>query len=139
MGETGSITALYTVLVEGDDLSEPVADAVRSFLDGHIILSRALANANQYPPIDIMESVSRLDRAICTKEEIEQVAKARELFAIYGQNEDLVNIGAYAKGSNSSIDLAIDKCPQIRKFLRQMPDELSSRSDNYKQLKEILD
>ncbi|MCH8108187.1 MAG: hypothetical protein IIB30_07510 [Chloroflexi bacterium] len=98
-----------------------------------------MANANQYPPIDIMESVSRLDRAICTKEEIEQVAKARELFAIYGQNEDLVNIGAYAKGSNSSIDLAIDKCPQIRKFLRQMPDELSSRSDNYKQLKEILD
>ncbi len=139
MGTTGSITALYTVLVEGDDLSEPVADAVRSHLDGHIVLSRALANTNQYPPIDIMESVSWLDRAICTSEDIELVAKARELFAIYGQNEDMVNIGAYTKGSNSSIDLAIEKCPKIRKFLCQKPDELSSRSDNYKHLKEILD
>jgi len=138
MGEKGSITALYTILVEGDDLNEPVADSVRGILDGHIVLSRALATANLYPPIDVLESVSRLIRNICTPEEIESVSQARDLLALYRKNEDLINIGAYVKNSNPRIDLAIAKHPLLTEFLRQPSDSLSPREETLARLKEVL-
>ena len=93
--DAGAITAIYTVLVEGDDMNEPVADAVRGFLDGHIVLSRKLANANHFPAVDVLRSVSRLDRAVCTQEEIDMISEARDLLSVYHQNEDLINVGAY--------------------------------------------
>ncbi len=99
-GEKGSITAIYTVLVEGDDMNEPVADAVRGILDGHLVLSRHLAHFNHYPAIDVLESVSRLTRDICSPEEVANAAAAREHLALYRKNEDLVAIGAYQKGGS---------------------------------------
>ncbi len=137
-GETGAITALYTVLVEGDDLNEPVTDAVRGILDGHIVLSRSLANFNHYPPIDVLESVSRLNRDICRPEEVELVARAREHLALYRKNEDLVSIGAYQKGANPALDLAIALHEPLRQFLRQGVQEQSPRADSFARLKQIL-
>ena len=99
-GEVGSITAIYTVLVEGDDMNEPVADAVRSILDGHIVLSRKLANANIFPAIDVLDSISRLYLDVCTEDQVRSVTEARDLLAIYRHNEDLISVGAYAKGTN---------------------------------------
>src|SRR5208282_4390851 len=98
-GETGAITALYTVLVEGDDLNEPVTDAVRGILDGHVVLSRTLANFNHYPAIDVLESVSRLSQDISLPEELALAARAREHLALYRKNEDLISIGARASSS----------------------------------------
>ncbi len=137
-GETGSITALYTVLVEGDDLNEPVTDAVRGILDGHIVLSRSLANFNHYPAIDVLESVSRLARDICPAEELELAARAREHLALYRKNEDLVAIGAYQKGSSPALDQAIALHEPLRQFLRQGVDELTSRAETYARLRKIL-
>jgi flagellum-specific ATP synthase len=107
--EQGAITAIYTVLVEGDDMNEPVADAVRGFLDGHIVLSRKLANANHFPAIDVLSSVSRLDRSVCSEDEINLISEARDLLSVYHQNEDMINVGAYVKNSNPKIDRAIEK------------------------------
>lgn len=115
----GSITALYTVLVEGDDMNEPVADTVRGTLDGHIVLSRALAHENHYPAIDILASVSRLMIDLASTEHQKAAAILRELLAVYRTNEDLINIGAYVAGSNPRVDLAIKMYPEIQKFLRQ--------------------
>lgn len=137
-GETGSITAFYTVLVEGDDMNEPIADAVRGILDGHIVLSRALATANHFPAIDVLESVSRLIREVCTPEEVAMASNARDLLALYRKNEDLVNIGAYTKGSNARIDQAIEKQELLKGFLRQNVEETVSRQSSYQQLKELL-
>jgi flagellum-specific ATP synthase len=137
-GEQGAITALYTVLVEGDDMNEPVADAVRGILDGHIVLSRALAHFNHYPPIDVLESVSRLTRAICTPEEIALAGRAREHLAIYRKNEDLISIGAYSKGANGPLDQAIALHEPLRKFLRQAGHECVPRARTLLNLKEIL-
>jgi flagellum-specific ATP synthase len=137
-GEIGAITALYTVLVEGDDLNEPVTDAVRGILDGHIVLSRSLANFNHYPPIDVLESVSRLNRDICRPEEIELAARAREHLALYRKNEDLVSIGAYQKGANPALDQAIALQEPLRQFLRQGVQEQSPRADSFARLKQIL-
>ncbi len=139
MGEHGSITALYTVLVEGDDMNEPVADTVRGILDGHIVLSRALATSNHFPAIDVLESVSRLVRTICTAQELEMVSKARDLLAIYRKNEDLINIGAYAKNSNPKLDLAISKYDNITRFLRQQMTDLVPRATALQQLKKVMD
>ena len=125
--ETGAITAIYTVLVEGDDMNEPVADAVRGFLDGHIVLSRKLANANHFPAVDVLSSVSRLDRAVCSEEEINLISEARDLLSIYQQNEDLINVGAYVKNSNPKIDRAIEKIDSVEAFLKQRYDVLSTR------------
>jgi flagellum-specific ATP synthase len=122
-GERGSITGLFTVLVEADDMNEPIADAVRSILDGHIVLTRELATQNHYPAIDILESVSRLARDLSTTEQLSLVARARESMAVYRKNQDLINIGAYPAGSNSSIDLAIRLNEPLRHFLRQAVDE----------------
>jgi len=137
-GETGSITAIYTVLVEGDDMNEPVADAVRSILDGHIVLSRKLANANHYPAVEVLDSVSRLYLEICSEEEVALITEARDLLAVYRENEDLINVGAYAKGTNPHIDKAIEKYELIREFLRQADEEKISRVDSFARLKEIL-
>jgi len=137
-GETGAITALYTVLVEGDDLNEPVTDAVRGILDGHIVLSRALANFNHYPAIDVLESVSRLNRDICRPEEIELAARAREHLALFRKNEDLVSIGAYQKGANPALDQAIAFQEPLRQLLRQNILEQTPRAETFARLKKIL-
>ena len=136
--ESGAITAIYTVLVEGDDMNEPVADAVRGFLDGHIVLSRKLANANHFPAVDVLRSVSRLDRAVCSEEEMSMISELRDLLSVYKQNEDLINVGAYVKGSNPKIDLSIQKFPLIEKFLKQRYDQTSNRSAAIQQLSEVL-
>lgn len=106
-GEKGSITGFYTVLVEGDDMDEPISDAVRAILDGHIVLDRSLAHKNHYPAIDILASISRLMVKITNNNQQEKAAVIRELINAYRQNEDLISIGAYATGSNPKVDLAI--------------------------------
>ena len=137
-GEQGAITALYTVLVEGDDMNEPVADAVRGILDGHLVLSRHLAHHNHYPAVDVLESVSRLTRDVCTPEEVELAARAREMLALYRKNEDIVSIGAYQKGASAALDRAIALHEPLRGFLRQRVDEHTPRAESFKRLKEIL-
>ena len=137
-GEVGSITAIYTVLVEGDDMNEPVADAVRSILDGHIVLSRKLANANIFPAIDVLDSISRLYLDVCTEDQVRLVTEARDLLAIYRHNEDLISVGAYAKGTNPKIDRAIEKQPLIQEFLRQVHSSKVNRSETFLKLKEIM-
>lgn len=112
----GSITGLYTVLVDGDDMNEPIADAVRGILDGHIVLSRNLANKNHYPAIDILASVSRVMPNIVDKEHIGIVGQIKDLMATYRDSEDLINIGAYIKGTNKKVDMAIEKIEAINDF-----------------------
>jgi len=138
MGENGSITAFYTVLVEGDDMNEPVSDAVRGILDGHLVLDRSLATANHFPAIDVLESVSRLIRDICTEDEVNLIGEARDLLALYRKNEDLINIGAYTPRSNPKIDRAIAKYPNLMNFLRQNSLESFARKDAFAQLRKIL-
>ncbi len=117
--DRGSITGIYTVLVEGDDVNEPISDTVRGVLDGHIVLSRNIAEKGQYPSIDILKSISRLFNAISSKEQKELVKKLRQILSTYFENEDLISIGAYQRGSNPDIDYAIDKIKQIQSFLAQ--------------------
>jgi len=119
----GTITCFYTVLVEGDDLTEPIADAVRSILDGHISLSRKLAHANYYPAIDILGSVSRLTSTVASAAHQAAAGRLRETLATYRGSEDLINIGAYVAGSNPALDEAIALMPEINAFLRQSPQE----------------
>lgn len=130
----GTITAFYTVLVDGDDMSEPVADAVRGILDGHIILSRELASQNHYPAIDVLNSVSRLMPDITPEEHRLQAGKIRELLANYKQAEDLINIGAYVSGSNPKIDEAIKYRDAIMEFLKQDLNESSDYDDTLQRL-----
>ncbi|MCK4502678.1 MAG: FliI/YscN family ATPase [Desulfuromonadales bacterium] len=115
----GSITGLYTVLEEGDDMNEPIADAVRSILDGHIVLSRGLAARNHYPSIDILNSASRVMRDIVSPEHTQLNGQVREIMATYKEAEDLINIGAYVEGSNGKIDYAISQIEAITNFLQQ--------------------
>ncbi len=137
-GEQGTITALYTVLVEGDDMNEPVADAVRGILDGHIVLSRTLAHFNHYPAIDVLESVSRLTRDVCTPDQVALTAKAREHLALYRKNEDLISIGAYQKGASAAIDQAVALHEPLRGFLRQPVTEHTLRADTFNRLKSLV-
>lgn len=130
----GSITAFYTVLVEGDDLNEPIADAVRGILDGHIVLSRALAARNHYPCIDVLQSASRLFSEVTTKEQQQAAGRVRELLAEYARNEDLINIGAYQKGANARVDEAVARHDEIISFLKQDRDEGVSREQALQQL-----
>lgn len=118
-GEQGSITGLFTTLVEQDDMNDPIADAVRSILDGHIVLTRELATQNHYPAIEVLDSVSRLSRDLCSPDQIELAGHAREALSLYRRNQDLISIGAYPAGSNAAIDLAIRLQDPLRKFLRQ--------------------
>jgi flagellum-specific ATP synthase len=138
MGEKGSITALYTVLVDGDDFNEPIADAVRGILDGHIILSRSLATANHFPAVDVLESISRLSREVMTEENLGKVGTARDLLATYRKNEDMVSIGAYVKGSNPKTDRAIEKQPVLMQFLKQGIAEKWPREHSINELKKLL-
>ena len=119
MSDKGSITGLYTVLVEGDDLNEPISDTVRGILDGHIVLSRAIANSNHYPPIDVLASVSRVMPDIITREHFKAFGTIKNLIAVYREAEDLINIGAYRRGANPEIDRAVELHPAIQGFLRQ--------------------
>jgi flagellum-specific ATP synthase len=134
----GSITGLYTVLVDGDDMNEPVADSVRSILDGHIVLSRALAAKNHYPAIDIMNSASRIMREITHTRHIELAGRARNVLATYTEAEDLINIGAYAKGSNPKIDFAVSKIDSINSFLCQGYDETTPLKETIESLGMLL-
>lgn len=120
-----SITGLYTVLVDGDDMDEPIADAARSILDGHIVLSRKLAQLNHFPAIDVLASASRVMKAIISDEQSNWAGKIKEWMAIYKQAEDLINIGAYVKGSNPKIDQSMAVQDRILSFLRQKIDEVS--------------
>jgi flagellum-specific ATP synthase len=133
----GSITAFYTVLVEGDDMNEPIADAVRSILDGHIVLSRHLAAQNHYPCIDVLHSNSRLFSAIAEPDHRTKAGKVRELIAAYEKAEDLINIGAYQTGSSRSIDLAIARREEILKFLKQERHETANLRSSVDQLLQI--
>ena len=138
MGETGSITALYTVLVDGDDMNEPIADAVRGILDGHVVLSRALATANHFPAVDVLESVSRVTLEVCQEKEISTISKARDLLSVYRKNEDVITIGAYTKGSSPNVDLAIEKQPLLRQLLRQPIEDKWSRERSFAELTQIV-
>lgn len=132
--DKGSITAFYTVLVDGDDFNEPIADAVRGILDGHIVLSRSLAHKNHYPAIDILNSVSRLMPNIASDSLKAAASMARDLLATYKESEDLINIGAYVKGSNKKIDVALKYNEGINKFLKQGIDEKTDFNTSVKQL-----
>ncbi len=136
--EVGSITGLYTVLVEGDDMTEPVADAVRSILDGHVVLSRELAEQNHYPAVDVLQSVSRLMIEITSEEHQQAAGKLRETTATYAQAEDLINLGAYAHGSNPRIDEAIALREQTLAFLRQGIAEQSSFQETVAMLQRAI-
>ena len=121
--EKGSITGLYTVLVDGDDFNEPITDTARSILDGHIMLSRKLGHKNHYPAIDVLQSISRVMSSIAAKEHKELAGKLKNVMATYNEAEDLINIGAYKSGSNPDIDYAIRKIRDVNAFLRQDTDE----------------
>ena len=136
--EKGSITALYTVLVEGDDMTEPVADETRSILDGHIILSRKLASANHYPAIDVLLSISRCMSAIVTKEHREAAGKLRNILAKYGEVELLVRIGEYKKGADAVTDEAIARIDAVNNFLKQGLHDKDSYEDTIQKLKQVV-
>lgn len=125
MSENGSITAFYTVLVDGDDFNEPIADTVRGILDGHIVLSEQLAHKNHYPAIDILNSVSRLMKEISSEEQNNAASRARDVLATYKEAEDLINIGAYEEGSNKEIDIAIKYIDKVNSYLKQGVNEVS--------------
>lgn len=127
--QQGSITGFYTVLVEGDDMNEPIADAVRGLLDGHIVLSRELAWKNHFPAIDILQSVSRLMTNLASPEQTQAAAQVRDLLAAYRRAEDLINIGAYSKGTNPKIDQAIEHHERINLYLQQTFDQRISREE----------
>lgn len=136
--ERGSITGVYTVLVEGDDTNEPIADTVRGILDGHIVLSRKLANANHFPAIDVSASISRLMVDIVPAEHSKLAGKLRDILSIYEKNEDLLAIGAYKAGSNPRLDYAISKIDKINAFLMQGINESFSYDESVGQLEKIL-
>ena len=136
--EKGSITALYTILVEGDDMTEPIADETRSILDGHIILSRKLASANHYPAIDILASISRCMNAIIDKEHKAAAGKFRSLLAKYQEVELLLRIGEYKKGNDAETDEAIDKMPQLNEFLRQGLSEKTTFQETIERMIHIV-
>jgi len=135
---TGSITGLYTVLVEGDDMDEPISDASRAILDGHIVLSRRLASRGQYPAIDVNESISRLRTEVVDEEQLNQSQSILEMMADFRDSEDMINIGAYVGGSNPRVDQAIEKIDAIKGFLKQDMKEASSFEDTLAKMKSVV-
>ena len=135
---TGSITGLYTVLVEGDDMNEPVTDAVRGIVDGHIVLNRELAAMNRYPAIDVLHSVSRLMTEVTSEEHLEMATRFRSLLAVYEDAKDLIDIGAYKPGSNPRIDESIRHIERCQEFLRQGVHERLTIGDILQELKEAV-
>jgi flagellum-specific ATP synthase len=120
----GSITAFYTVLTEGDDLQDPIADAARAILDGHIVLSRELADSGHYPAIDVESSISRVMPQVVSEQHDQQARSIKRVYSTYQQNKDLINIGAYARGSDANIDLSISAAPAIDAFLQQSTKQI---------------
>ncbi|HAE61905.1 MAG TPA: flagellar protein export ATPase FliI [Eubacteriaceae bacterium] len=139
MSKDGSITAFYTVLVEGDDMNEPIADAVRGILDGHIVLSRKLAGKNHFPSIDVQQSVSRIMKEIVGKEHFDNAGRLKENISRYQDSEDLINVGAYSKGTNPDIDRAIKLKVPIDDFLKQNIEESWKYEDTVKMLSGIFE
>src|SRR6056297_2069801 len=136
--DRGSITALYAVLVEGDDFNEPISDTVRGILDGHIMLSRNLASRNHYPAIDVLSSVSRVMDDIVNEDHIEAAGELKKMLANYRESEDLINIGAYEEGSNPAVDRAIEHIDDINDFLQQGITEKSNFSQTLQKLKRVV-
>jgi flagellum-specific ATP synthase len=134
----GSITAFYTVLMEGDDQQDPVVDTVRSLLDGHIVLDRNLALRSHYPPISILESLSRLMSSLVTEEHLAKAKALRLLMAAYARSEDLIRIGAYHRNTDPVLDSAIENLPALHTFLQQRPEKLSSYKDTVAQLMALV-
>ena len=137
--EKGSITGLYTVLVDGDDFNEPITDTARGILDGHIVLSRKLGHKNHYPAIDVLQSISRCMSQIASKEHKQAASKLKNVLATYQEAEDLINIGAYRAGSNPEIDYAISKINQVNEFLIQDVDSRYLLEDELKQMEQIFE
>ena len=138
-GKLGSITGLYTVLVDGDDFNEPITDTARSILDGHIMLNRRIAQQNHYPAIDVLQSISRCMSQIASKEHKALAGKMKNVMATYQEAEDLINIGAYQKGSNPKIDFAIKKIDAINEFLMQTTDAKFTFEETLEKLKAVFD
>jgi flagellum-specific ATP synthase len=136
--KTGSITGLYTVLVEGDDMDDPIADSVRSILDGHIVLSRKIAQRNQFPAIDVLQSTSRVMRDVIDKNHLAWASQIKDWLGAYAQAEDLINIGAYVRGSNPLIDQAIAAYEKIRQFLRQGVEDRANLNDTLALMHSII-
>lgn len=136
--DKGTITALYTVLVDGDDLNEPITDTVRGILDGHIVLSRKLANQNHYPAIDVLASISRVMPNICEQEHKDLANKIKDIISTYKEAEDLINIGAYKQGTNEKIDSAISVIEKINNFLKQGMLEKYTLKETIKMMKDIV-
>lgn len=137
-GERGSITGFYTVLVDGDDMNEPITDTVRGILDGHIVLSRRLASLNHYPAIDVLGSVSRVMPAVTSEQHREAAGRFRSTLAVYRESEDLVNIGAYQRGSNPLLDGALEIMPALTAYAKQGTDELCSFPEAVSDLVELF-
>ena len=135
----GSITGLYTVLVDGDDFNEPITDTARSILDGHIMLSRKLAHKNHYPAIDVMQSISRCMSQIAESDHKKLAGRMKNVMATYADAEDLINIGAYKTGSNKNIDYAIEKIDEVNAFLMQDVDEKVTFEEMLVSLKAIFE
>ena len=131
---TGSITAFYTVLMEGDDQQDPLVDTARSLLDGHIVLDRNLAMRNHYPAISVLDSLSRLMPNICTPQHLEKVGAARMLMAAYAKAEDLIRIGVYKTGTDAVLDKAIAALPSINAFLQQNPTEIPTSKETIERM-----
>ena len=136
--EKGSITGVYTVLVEGDDTNEPISDTVRGILDGHIVLTRKLANENHFPAIDINASISSLMSSIVPQEHKDAAARLRDILSLYTKNEDLISIGAYKAGTNPKLDVAISKIDKVNEFLMQKTDESFSVEESLRIMRRIL-
>ena len=136
--EKGSITGIYTVLVEGDDTNEPIADTVRGIIDGHIILSRKIAVKNHYPAIDVLGSISRLMNDIADRDQVKTASQLRNMLSIYEQNQDLISIGAYKRGTNPVLDNAISHIDRINDFLQQAVGDKVVFQDTVAQMKAIL-
>jgi FliI/YscN family ATPase len=135
----GSITAIYTVLVEGDDMNDPIADTVRGILDGHVVLSRKLADRGHYPPIDVLRSISRVARDVSTREHVEAAARLRDLLAAHEEAADLMQIGAYVAGSDPRVDAARALHHEIETLLRQPPNETTPRAETIARLRAIAE
>lgn len=139
MAEKGSVTGLYTVLVEGDDMNEPVADAVRSILDGHVVLSREMAAANHYPAVDVLQSQSRVFLDIVDPEHRKAAGRIRNLMAVHAKARDLLDVGAYVAGSNPEVDLALKVWPEVQSFLKQAPEEAAGYEAVVRGLRELAE
>ena len=135
--ESGSITGFFTVLVEGDDMNEPIADAVRGILDGHVVLSRDLAAAGHYPSIDVLQSISRVMPQVVSREQMNKARVLRDVMAEYRRSEDLIRLGAYVSGSSSKLDAAIRTQPELLRFLQQDRSDESPLSNTLAELDRV--